>query len=300
VLERCTRLEDIAEVNATSTAGEADMLSNHIIEHAPGATPLVNTGTIDRYLPLWGIIPLRNKGKVYMRPAIQLNSVRLSDHRRHIYGAPKIVFAKMALRPEAYLDTDGSYCSVNTNCVYDADVPLEYLIGVLNSKALAFIYDQFFGALRMSGGYLQFQAPQLRAVPIPNADEAMTAAIRDRVSALQQRADELLGLKRDFIGLLVADLMPEGVNKKVGRFESLTWREFASEIEGEEVELAGRVREDWHARFEERSAQINRLTTAIAADDAAIDDLVRQAYGLAPELLANVGVPEEEPEGIDE
>ena len=28
-----------------------------------------------------------------------------------------------------------------------------------------FFYEQFFGALRMSGGYYQFQAPQLRVIP---------------------------------------------------------------------------------------------------------------------------------------
>ncbi|HEV2379573.1 MAG TPA: hypothetical protein VG206_07220 [Terriglobia bacterium] len=32
-----------------------------------------------------------------------------------------------------------------------------------------FLYDQFFGALRMSGGYYQFQAPQLRVIPLRDA-----------------------------------------------------------------------------------------------------------------------------------
>jgi hypothetical protein len=33
---------------------------------------------------------------------------------------------------------------------------------------MTWIYEQFFGALRMSGGYLQFQAPQLRVLPVFN------------------------------------------------------------------------------------------------------------------------------------
>jgi hypothetical protein len=36
---------------------------------------------------------------------------------------------------------------------------------------MAFVYKQFFDGLRMGGGYLPFQAPQLRSVPIPNTSD---------------------------------------------------------------------------------------------------------------------------------
>ena len=70
-----------------------------------------------------------------------------------------------------------------------------------------FFYDQFFGALRMSGGYYQFQAPQLRVMPFRKPDIAtdkevnrlvdriLSTKLRDAeadTSALEREIDELV------------------------------------------------------------------------------------------------------------
>ena len=128
VLRDCSRLVDIAKVNATSTAAEAEMLSQVIIEHETGATALVNTGTIDRYMSLWGIRPLTAQRRKFTKPAVRLGDIDLSDHRRKIYAAPKIILAKMALRPEAVFDAAGELCSINTNCVYESELSLACII----------------------------------------------------------------------------------------------------------------------------------------------------------------------------
>jgi hypothetical protein len=52
-----------------------------------------------------------------------------------------------------------------------------------------FVYEQFFGALRMSGGYFQFQAPQLRVIPVrvPTEDiQCELGVIVDEIQALKQ------------------------------------------------------------------------------------------------------------------
>ena len=85
-----------------------------------------------------------------------------------MYMSPKIVFAKMAKECEALLDLDGEYASINTNCFYspNSETELEFVGAFCNSKLFMFIYELFFKALRMSGGYYQFQAPQLRVIPL--------------------------------------------------------------------------------------------------------------------------------------
>jgi len=52
-----------------------------------------------------------------------------------------------------------------------------------------FLYDLFFGALRMSGGYYQFQAPQLRVIPIPHANTQQQKSIETLV-------DQILSVKK--------------------------------------------------------------------------------------------------------
>jgi hypothetical protein len=79
---------------------------------------------------------------------------------------------------ESFLDIDGSYASVNTNCVYAPapDRSLEFLVGVLNSTLITFLYAQLFAGLKMTRGYFQFQAPQLKVLPIPPIDQTRQAA----------------------------------------------------------------------------------------------------------------------------
>ena len=61
----------------------------------------------------------------------------------------------------------GQYATINTNCLYNIrqGTPLSAVAAFCNSAIFMFFYEQFFGALRMSGGYYQFQSPQLRVMP---------------------------------------------------------------------------------------------------------------------------------------
>ena len=288
VLRDCSRLVDIAKVNATSTAAEAEMLSQVIIEHETGATALVNTGTIDRYMSLWGIRPLTAQRRKFTKPAVRLGDIDLSDHRRKIYAAPKIILAKMALRPEAVFDAAGALCSINTNCVYESELSLEYLAGVLNSKAMAFIYDQLFGSLRMSGGYLQFQSPQIRALPIPTAEPGALQAIVDQVQTIQGISDQIVKLRRNLVWLLVADFGLAGTTRKLGNFEALSWQQFCAELKKHEIEFTGAAREDWFERFEQRKTEILALQETQVAADRELDQRVYGVFGFDDKLIARI------------
>ena len=53
-----------------------------------------------------------------------------------------------------------------------------------------FFYEQFFGALRMSGGYFQFQAPQLRVIPTRHPTS------KDTISKFEEKVDKIINSKR--------------------------------------------------------------------------------------------------------
>lgn len=184
-------LEEVAEVQATSTAAESDAYS--ALVHEQGDLKLINTGAIDRYATTWGIKPLRNKGAKYGHPFLDVRSDVVSAERAALYRRPKIVFAKLALRIEAFLDPSGEFASINTNCVHSPkpDFPLEYLLGILNSTLASYVYAELFAGLVMSKGYFQFQAPQLRLLPIASATPAQRNAITTKVGEIQQVASRL-------------------------------------------------------------------------------------------------------------
>ncbi|MCX6992867.1 MAG: Eco57I restriction-modification methylase domain-containing protein [Kiritimatiellaeota bacterium] len=185
-------LEGFGEVNATSTAAEADEYGA-CLSAKPGAASmrLINTGTIDRYTPLWGTVEMTHGGRKFLTPYLPLSMAKVNARRMAMYKAPKIIFAKMAKTCEAVIDVAGEFASLNTNCFYrpNAGVSLKYVGGICNSHMFMFLYDLFFGALRMSGGYYQFQAPQLRVIPIPRANAKEQAAFEasiDRILAAKK------------------------------------------------------------------------------------------------------------------
>ncbi|MDD3747846.1 MAG: Eco57I restriction-modification methylase domain-containing protein [Candidatus Bipolaricaulis anaerobius] len=161
-------LHRIASVQATSTAAEADAFSEAIREGkaSSAASKLINTGLIDRYDTLGGIDLLTHKGVSYKQPYLDLDRSMISEMRRNLYRTPKVIFAKIAPHIEAFPDLSGEYASINTNCVYNSRCALTYVCALLNSRLLSFIYAEYFGSLIMSGGYFQFQAPQLEVLPI--------------------------------------------------------------------------------------------------------------------------------------
>ena len=62
IFEKSKPLEEVAKVNATSTAAESDKYSELISENGTGL-PLINTGTIDRYSSKYGLSKLTAKAR---------------------------------------------------------------------------------------------------------------------------------------------------------------------------------------------------------------------------------------------
>ena len=168
----CEPLGEIASVTATTTAAEADEIGAIVSDSGEGWRT-VNTGTIDPYISLWGQYSFRHQGREFEHPIVPFSSKAVSANRRELFSNPKLIFAKMALRFEGFVDSSGDYAALNCNCIFKPTLgwTLFGIAAVLHSNAMAFVYQQFFDGLRMGGGYLPFQAPQLRSVPIPNTSD---------------------------------------------------------------------------------------------------------------------------------
>lgn len=184
-----TRLEDLfsVRVGASTTAGEADRFGPHLREMhlAPGpGWPVINTGTIEPFASTWGHERLRHQGRNFLRPVLPHTCDEVSEGRTTDYNSPKLVFAKVCHHLQAVTDEDGSYAALNVNFVIAPRAQIGALAALMNSSLMRWIYEGYFGALRMSGGYLQVQAPQLRVLPTPPI-----ASIPDRTAELMTQLD---------------------------------------------------------------------------------------------------------------
>jgi hypothetical protein len=173
-------------INATSTAKEADEF-NPLINENDGFK-LINTGTIDKYSTTWGQSYLTDKKKKYLKPYLPKIEDSLGKNRFELYSKPKIIFAKIAITPEAFYDKKGEFASVNTNCIhsFSQDFIPEYILGWVNSKLFQYLFECFFDGLKMAGGYLLYSAPNLLNTYIKQAKKLEQLEIAEIVSQLSQ------------------------------------------------------------------------------------------------------------------
>ncbi|MEL6223404.1 MAG: DNA methyltransferase [Cyanobacteria bacterium J06627_8] len=130
--------------------------------------PLINSGTIDRYRILWGIKPLRYLGDRYQHPVVA--SLPLSTHFPRRYDqaiAAKIIVAGMTKRLECVVDhRDCILAGKSTSIIRTDNLPLLYLLGILNSTLMHHVVLQRYNSNSLQGGYLRIGPPQLKSLPI--------------------------------------------------------------------------------------------------------------------------------------
>lgn len=203
----CDILDAVSTVRATTTAAEADLYGGGLEEYPTNGWRVLNTGTIDPFLNLWGEKPLRHQGATYDMPVLPVDFPGVSGGRRQLYSMPKILVAKMALQFEGFVDKEGRYAALNCNCVSAprGGWSLYALALMLHSSSVAFVYKQYFDGLRMSGGYLPFQAPQLKTIPIPAA-QSVNNLVLDCLGRLRAFLAECASSEISAIEKFVAEL----------------------------------------------------------------------------------------------
>ena len=177
-------LSAVARVHGAATVAEAYELAPLIRQAetaAPGDLRVVNSGTIDRYVNLWGKKPMRYLGNSYVHPVVpsgaanQLPAVRLRQAR-----TPKIIVAGMTRTPECIADLPGTLLPAKSTTVIESDADLCWLLGILNSRLIAFYFLSVYGGDRLHGGYLRIGPPQLRTFRYPSTTRPTIVIVRWR------------------------------------------------------------------------------------------------------------------------
>jgi hypothetical protein len=211
VLNLSDFLPEHAEIFGAASVSEAYRIKD-ILEEAPSSgfgddyLAFVNTGTIDRYAVLWGIVPTKYIKKVYNKPIVRRNDLRLiSVKRLNESTSHKIIIAGMSLRLEAFYDQGNFLAGKSTVLVITQDSDFNFLTACINSKLISFVYRELFESLSLHGGYLRIGPPQISRIPIPRISFSTKQDVRKcLVEEAQQLYQEYLVTKnhipfRDFI-----------------------------------------------------------------------------------------------------
>jgi hypothetical protein len=134
-------------------------------ETAPSpALPFITSGNIDRYMIRTGNV--RYQGRVWRDPQMDMGGAALTKRQRQLFASPKIVIAGLTRRLEAAWDSRGLALGVQVFAATELQVDPFYLLALLNSKLLSYLFRTRFAAKRLGGGYLAINKGQLVRLPI--------------------------------------------------------------------------------------------------------------------------------------
>lgn len=276
-------LSRVGKINATSTAGEADLYSPLITESGTGQK-IINTGTIDPYVPLWGARRFKDKGRDQMEPYLDIHHLEVSAARRCLYKSPKIIIAKIGLMCEAVYDVDGEYASINTNCIHsfeDTYLP-EYVHGWLGSSLYNYVFECLFDGLRMNGGYLLYSAPNLRVTPIAEAGFEDQQLIADKAKTLAKKSQELAAVNDKFKRFVLNEVGTTSWPKKLGRWWEVDFFDFVKILK---YKGTPKQKEGLEEYFDEYRVNVSALDEDINRVAREIDRKFYEMHQLADEEI---------------
>ena len=192
-------LRTLARLHSGTTGFQAAALASELTGEPTGAVStrrdeyfrFVVSGNIDRYRICWG--RARFMKRTLIQAVLARESPVLTDGKRRLFCGPKIVIAGMTRRIEAAWDPGGLALGVQVFAAADLQEDRRYLLGLLNSKLLSFLFRGRFRAKELSGGFLAINKSQLDQLPIRivPADDRAAVKIRQQVVRCVQRLERL-------------------------------------------------------------------------------------------------------------
>jgi len=171
-------LETFAVLHSGTTGFAAHATARHLMDDLSVDSPafeFIVSGNIDRYIVTFGNVRYMNK--TFRRPRLPVNADVLTENKRRLFTDEKIVIAGMTKRIEAAYDPGGAALGVQVYAAADMADHSMYLLGLLNSALLSYLFRLRFQAKHLAGGFLAINKGQLQQLPIRVIDSSSDAEV---------------------------------------------------------------------------------------------------------------------------
>lgn len=285
VFGQSVSLRSVGKINATSTAKEADEYSPLINENE--GFKLVNTGTIDPYVSLWGKQALTNKGEKFISPYLKNDDSIISKNRIDLYTHSKIIIAKIGLQCESFYDSEGEFASINTNCIhsFNKDFDPHYVQCWISSKLFNYTFECLFDGLRMSGGYLLFSAPNLKNTPIKVISKKDQEPFKKLSVQMTDLLEEQKSLDSNFRKVISSEYGIENWPTKLNKWWELNYENFVKALK---VKIELNKQSQLVEYFEAQKDACKALQSQINTVDEKINKNFYELFGLTSDEITNV------------
>ena len=176
-LDSCERLKDYQKtfVWGSSITGFATHKAEDK-DNDKKYSPMIQTKDIKRYYIDWK--------KEYIENGIY------SDKLKELFKQRKIVIARVTKGIQATIDEKEYYIGKSSILIPKDSNLFEILLAIINSKLINYYYKMKFETTHMAGGYIRFDIPYLKLLPIKIPDEKQAKKIKELVERMIELCDK--------------------------------------------------------------------------------------------------------------
>jgi len=178
-------------------------------------------------------------------------------------------------RVVATMDYDGLYAdhTINVLIPKDAVYDLHYVLGILNSNLINFVFQNRYVDINIKAVYLD-------AIPIPKISVENQKPIIEKVEQILILGKDLSDIKMKFTNRVLQNFNLEKLSNRLRNFEELDFKEFLEELKKQKIILTLEKQDEWEDYFEKYKSDLNQLHSQIKKTDTEIDSMIYKLYGL--------------------
>lgn len=211
--------------------------------------------------------------------------------RRKLFEQPKIIIRQTASRIMATYDADGWFCLKSCILIQlpnNSTLSYSYLLGVLNSRLMDFIYQSLVG--EQSRIFPEVKPVQLFKLPIKEASFTEQEPIAGLVETMLSKNKALYAQSSKFLALLKSEFGMEKPGSALEQWYMLDFAAFMAELAKKKITLSLAQKTEWMEYFDQQKTAVNALKATIDATDRKIDQMVYALYALTPDEIAIIEV----------
>jgi len=150
------------------------------------------------------------------------------------------------------------------------------LLGILNSKLMLSILEMI--CVKARGGYLRLKSQYLLKLPIPK--NLQVPDLREKVEIQLELNKELTELTTKFQRQIKRRLNIDKLSVKLDNWNSLSFKEFTTELKKKKIKLSLSEEADWEDYFQKEQEKTANIESKIRRIDSEINQIVYRLYNL--------------------
>ena len=177
---------------------------------------------------------------------------------------------------------------INLNNVYNVgvkkkDLSLKYIISLLNSKLLKYIYQEI--SQEQGRLFAEVKKVNLLKLPLKDIKLAFQQPFIEKVEIMLSSNKELQELTQKFQRSLARKFALTELPKKLQDWYLLSYAEFIKELEKKKIKLSLSEEAEWETYFSTEAKKALELKAQITQTDNEIDQLVYKLYDLTEDEI---------------